>query len=119
MAEEQNAPAGPDFALGVAPGDFKNDMLLGHVGDQDVLLVRAGSELFAIDAHCSHYHGPLADGLVTGKDIRCPWHHACFDLRTGEAVRAPALSPLACWKVERRDGRIMVKEKREQPKPRG
>src|SRR5262249_6074764 len=42
-----------------------------------------------------------------------------FDLRTGEAVRAPALSPLACWKVERRDGRIMVKEKREQPKPRG
>ncbi len=95
MADNQSPPAGPDLALGVSPDDFKNDMLLGHVGEDDVLLVRAGSEIFAIDAHCSHYHGPLADGLVTGHDVRCPWHHACFDLRTGEAVRAPALSPLS------------------------
>ena len=95
MAENQNPPAGPDLALGVSPDDFKNDMLLGHVGEQDVLLVRAGAEIFAIDAHCSHYHGPLADGLVAGDGVRCPWHHACFDLRTGEAVRAPALSPLS------------------------
>ena len=116
MAENQNQPAGPDLALGVSPGDFKNDMLLGHFGDQDVLVVRAGSEIFAIDAHCSHYHGPLADGLVTGHDIRCPWHHACFDLRTGEAVRAPALSPLSVWKVEQRQGRIFVTQKQEAPK---
>src|SRR5262249_28462689 len=51
--------------------------------------------------------------------VRCPWHHACFDLRTGEAERAPALSPITCWNVERRDGRVFVKEKRAQPKPRG
>src|SRR5689334_20888478 len=99
MAEEQSPPAGPDLARGVGENDFKNDMLLGHVGDQDVLLVRSGSEIFAIDAHCSHYRGPLAEGLVTGASVRCPWHHACFDLRTGEAVRAPALSPLSVWKV--------------------
>ena len=68
-------------------------------------------------AHCSHYHGPLAEGLVTGEGIRCPWHHACFDLRTGEATRAPALSPVAVWKVELEDGRIFVREKREQPRP--
>ena len=65
-------------------------------------------------AHCSHYHGPLADGVVAGKTVRCPWHHACFDLSSGEAVRAPALSSLACWKVERGSGRIFVKEKRAQ-----
>src|SRR6185437_1870235 len=117
MAEAQNAPAGPDLALGVTPADFKNGMLLGHVGDQDVLLVQSGSSFFAIDAHCSHYHGPLADGLVVGASVRCPWHHACFDLRTGEAVRAPALGPVDCWKVEQRDGRIFVKEKREPAKP--
>ena len=102
MAEEQGSPAGPDLTRGVRPEDFKNDMLLGHVGDEEVLLARTGSEIFAIDAHCSHYHGPLADGLVVGTSVRCPWHHACFDLRTGEATRAPALSPLSVWQVSRR-----------------
>ncbi len=112
MAEDQNPPAGPDLALGVAVGDFKNDMLVGHVGDQEVLLVRAESEIFAIDAHCSHYHGPLAEGLVVGASVRCPWHHACFDLRTGEAIRAPALSPLSVWRVEQEGGRIFVRGSR-------
>jgi NADPH-dependent 2,4-dienoyl-CoA reductase/sulfur reductase-like enzyme/nitrite reductase/ring-hydroxylating ferredoxin subunit len=116
MAEQQAAPAGPDLSDGVSEGDFKGETLLGHVGDQEVLLVRSGSEIFAIDAHCSHYHGPLADGIVADGGIRCPWHHACFDLRTGEATRAPALSPLGVWQVEHEDGRIFVRRKREQPK---
>jgi NADPH-dependent 2,4-dienoyl-CoA reductase/sulfur reductase-like enzyme/nitrite reductase/ring-hydroxylating ferredoxin subunit len=118
MAEEQAPPAGPDLTQGVLPDDFAGETLLGHVGDQDVLLVRSGAEIFAIDAHCSHYHGPLAEGLVVGESIRCPWHHACFDLRTGEAVRAPALNPLAVWQVEHDGNRILVRQKREQPKPR-
>ncbi len=80
--------------------------------------MRSDSEIFAIDAHCSHYHGPLADGLVVGESVRCPWHHACFDLRTGEATRAPALSALAVWKVERQGDRIFVRERREQQRPR-
>src|SRR5258707_656814 len=115
MADDQKSPSGPDLAQGVASGDFKNDMLLGHVGDQDVLLVRSGADIFAIDAHCSHYHGPLADGLVVDGSVRCPWHHACFDLRTGEATRAPALSPLAVWTVEQEGGRIVVRQKKDQP----
>jgi NADPH-dependent 2,4-dienoyl-CoA reductase/sulfur reductase-like enzyme/nitrite reductase/ring-hydroxylating ferredoxin subunit len=119
MAQEQNTPQGPDLTQGVALTDFVDGKLLGHVGDEEVLLVQVGGEIFAVGAHCTHYHGPLAEGLVTGESVRCPWHHACFDLSSGEAVRAPALSPLACWKVERRDGRIVVKEKREQSKSRG
>src|ERR1700726_2845885 len=118
MAEEQALPAGPDLAQGVALSDFTGETLLGHVGDQDVLLVRSGPEIFAIDAHCSHYHGPLAEGLVVGDSIRCPWHHACFDLRTGEAARAPALNPVAVWRVEREGSRIFVRQKHEQPEPR-
>jgi apoptosis-inducing factor 3 len=117
MAEEQHSPAGPDLTQGVSAKDFKNDMLLGHVGNEEVLLARPGSEIFAIGAHCSHYHGPLADGLVVGTSVRCPWHHACFDLRTGEAIRAPALSPLSVWKVEHEGGRIFVRRKLDQPQP--
>ena len=70
--------------------------------------MRHGGKLSAVSAHCTHYHGPLADGLVVGDTVRCPWHHACFDLRTGEALAAPALSPLTCWQVEERGGRIIV-----------
>ena len=117
MADEQAQPSGPDLAQGIATSDFTGKMLLGHVGDEQVLLVRTESTIFAIDAHCSHYHGPLAEGLVVGHSVRCPWHHACFDLRTGEAARAPALSPLAVWKVEQQGDRIFVREKREQPQP--
>jgi NADPH-dependent 2,4-dienoyl-CoA reductase/sulfur reductase-like enzyme/nitrite reductase/ring-hydroxylating ferredoxin subunit len=116
MAEAQTPPAGPELAQGVALSEFAGETLLGHVGDQAVLLVRAGAEIFAIDAHCSHYHGPLAEGLVVGDSIRCPWHHACFDLRTGEAARAPALTPLAVWQVEREGDRIFVRQKRDAPK---
>jgi NADPH-dependent 2,4-dienoyl-CoA reductase/sulfur reductase-like enzyme/nitrite reductase/ring-hydroxylating ferredoxin subunit len=119
MAEQQANPSGPDLAQGVARSDFTGETLLGHVGDQDVLLVRSGQEIFAIDAYCSHYHGPLAEGLVVGDSVRCPWHHACFDLRSGEATRAPALGPLAVWQVEHDGDRIIVRHKREQPKPRG
>jgi len=119
MAAEQAPPAGPDLTQGIALDDFSGETLIGHVGDQEVLLVRSGSEIFAIDAHCSHYHAPLADGLVVGDSIRCPWHHACFDLRSGEATRAPALNALAVWQVEREGDRIFVRQKRKPPKPRG
>jgi len=86
-------------------------MILGRVGDEEVVLARSGTELFAIRAQCSHYRGPLAEGLMVGDTVRCPWHHACFSLRTGEALRAPALDPIPCWRVERDGDRIFVREK--------
>jgi NADPH-dependent 2,4-dienoyl-CoA reductase/sulfur reductase-like enzyme/nitrite reductase/ring-hydroxylating ferredoxin subunit len=109
MANGQSEP-GPDLGAGVALSDLKDGKLAGKVGDQDVLLVQDGNTFYAIEAHCSHYHGPLADGLVVDGTVRCPWHHACFDLKSGEAVRAPALSPLTCWKVERSGGKLFVRD---------
>ncbi len=118
MAENQTKPGGPDLMAGVAVVELADGgKLAGHVGDEEVLLVRRGTEVFAVGAQCTHYHGPLVDGLVVGDTVRCPWHHACFDLRTGEALRAPALSPLACWSVEQRDGKIFVRDKRSKTKP--
>jgi nitrite reductase/ring-hydroxylating ferredoxin subunit/thioredoxin reductase len=111
MAEDQIQLVGPDLAEGIALAQLPDGgKLVGHVGGDEILLVRRGTEIFAVAAHCTHYHGPLADGLVVGDSVRCPWHHACFDLRSGEALRAPALSPLDCWSVEQQGGKIFVRE---------
>jgi NADPH-dependent 2,4-dienoyl-CoA reductase/sulfur reductase-like enzyme/nitrite reductase/ring-hydroxylating ferredoxin subunit len=115
---ETKARAIIDLSKGVADSDLKDGgMLLGRVGDEEVVLARSGTELFAIRAACSHYRGPLAEGLIVGDTVRCPWHHACFSLRTGEALRAPALDPIACWRVERDRDRIFVREKLPSPSP--
>jgi NADPH-dependent 2,4-dienoyl-CoA reductase/sulfur reductase-like enzyme/nitrite reductase/ring-hydroxylating ferredoxin subunit len=113
-------PAGPDFSKGVALSDLKENVpFLGHVGDEPVILVRRVDEILAAGATCTHYSGPLAEGLVVGGTVRCPWHHACFDLRTGEALRAPALNPIATYDVERKDDRVRVTGKRVPPPPAG
>jgi NADPH-dependent 2,4-dienoyl-CoA reductase/sulfur reductase-like enzyme/nitrite reductase/ring-hydroxylating ferredoxin subunit len=118
MAEGHTKLNGPDLVQGIAFSDLPDGgKLVGHCGDEQVLLVRRGAEVFAIGAICTHYGGPLADGLVVEDTIRCPWHHACFDLRTGEALHAPAFNPLACWSVEKRGDRIFVGEKRKDAAP--
>ena len=114
MSEENAKLAGPDFAEGVPVADLaEGGMILGQVAGEAVLLARNGGALFAIGAECTHYHGPLAEGVLVADTVRCPWHHACFSLRSGEALRAPALNPVTCWRVEQRDGTIYVREKLE------
>lgn len=118
MAEHQSKSGGPDLTRGVEFAALPDGgKLVGRVGDAEVLVVRLGAEILAVDAHCTHYHGPLVDGLVVDGAVRCPWHHACFDLRTGEALRAPAFDPIACWSVEQRDGRIFVRAQRNMAEP--
>jgi apoptosis-inducing factor 3 len=106
----------PDLAAGV-PADSIPDgsSLVGKVGKKKVLLVRTGGRLFAVGALCTHYKGELGDGLVVGDTVRCPLHHACFSLETGEALRAPALDPIKCWQVEQRDGQVFVADKERAP----
>jgi apoptosis-inducing factor 3 len=106
---EESKPTGSDFSQGVPLANIpEGGVLLGHAVGEPVLVARSGREVFAIGAECTHYHGPLAEGLRVGDTIRCPWHHACFSLRTGEALRAPALDPVVCWRVEQRDGTVIV-----------
>lgn len=111
---------GPDLTQGVALADFSaTGMLTGHVGEAAVLLVRQGEAIFAVGAHCPHYGAPLADGLAVGETIRCPWHHACFSLRSGEALAAPAFDALGTWHVEREGDRVRVTDRLPPPSPRG
>jgi NADPH-dependent 2,4-dienoyl-CoA reductase/sulfur reductase-like enzyme/nitrite reductase/ring-hydroxylating ferredoxin subunit len=105
MAEASTELEGPNFETGCEIGNVPDGgMLLGHAFGEAVLVARQGRQLFAIGATCTHYGGPLAKGLMVDCTVRCPWHHARFDLRTGEAIGAPALSDTSCWKIEQ-DGR--------------
>ena len=92
-------------------------MLQGHADGEPALLIRRNGELFAIGAFCTHYGGPLGDGLLVDETIRCPWHHACFNLRTGDVLRAPARDPLPCWRVEQVLGMAYVRERLAQAAP--
>jgi NADPH-dependent 2,4-dienoyl-CoA reductase/sulfur reductase-like enzyme/nitrite reductase/ring-hydroxylating ferredoxin subunit len=103
---------GPDLRAGVDVATLRDgEPLLGQVDDNAVVLVRAADEFFAVGATCTHWSGPLADGIVTGEQIRCPWHHACFSLRTGEVLSPPALAALPRWRTSVREGRVYVEEK--------
>ena len=109
MAEASADLEGPDFENGcevdkVADGE----MLLGHAFGEAILVARRGAELFAIGATCTHYGGPLSKGLIVDCTVSCPWHHARFDLRTGEAIAAPALNDVSCWKIEKRGQQFFV-----------
>ena len=109
MAEASRDLEGPDFEKGCEINKVPDGgMLLGHAFDEAILVARRGKEIFGIGATCTHYGGPLAKGLMVDCIVRCPWHHARFDLRTGEAIAAPALNDVSCWKIEKRGERFFV-----------
>ena len=114
MAEVSNELSGPDFEKGYGTEKLRDgEMLLGHALGEAVLVARRGDDLFAIGATCTHYGGPLAEGLMVDCTVRCPLHHARFDLRTGEAIAAPALNNVACYTIEKRGERFFVTGKTE------
>ena len=87
MAETSTELKGPDFEQGCEIAKLsEGEMLLGHAFGEAILVARRSDDLFAIGATCTHYGGPLAEGLMVDCTVRCPWHHARFDLRTGEAM---------------------------------
>lgn len=109
MSNTTDELTGPDLETGIAESELvEGSKLLGHAKGKAVLMVRTGIGVFAVGATCTHYGGPLVDGTVVGDTVRCPWHHACFNLRSGAAERPPARDPVECWRVERQGDRLRV-----------
>lgn len=107
---------GPDLEQGVELSELtESKPFIGHCRGEAIVMVRTGETVRAIGATCSHYGGPLAEGLVVGDTLRCPWHHACFSLETGEAVRAPALSAIPAYDIVRRGSKVSVGGRRQVP----
>ncbi len=109
MSDLPTKLAGPDLTLGLPLDEIPEEQLFtAHAFGKPLVVVRRGDVVHAIGAQCTHYGGPLADGLLVDDTVRCPWHHACFSLHTGEAIRAPALKPLPTYSVELREGHVFV-----------
>lgn len=109
MTQSDEKPSGPNLVEGVPATDVPEGCkLVGRVGEEEVLVARVGGVLCAIGAHCTHYGGPLGDGLLVGETVRCPWHHAHFCLKSGEALAAPAIDSVKRWTVEEAEGVIRV-----------
>jgi NADPH-dependent 2,4-dienoyl-CoA reductase/sulfur reductase-like enzyme/nitrite reductase/ring-hydroxylating ferredoxin subunit len=116
MGTSDGSLKGPDLASGVPFEQLRDgEPLLGHTNGEAAILVRVGDEAHAIGATCAHYGGPLAEGLIADGTVRCPWHHACYDLRTGEVLGAPALSSLPCYEVRREGKLVRVLGKKSSP----
>src|SRR5258708_35227274 len=97
MGTAQTNPAGPDLTQGV-PVDRLTDgrMLAGHVGEEPVLVVRRGDDLFAVGATCTHYGGPPSGGVGGGGTPAGSPRHAPFSPHNREATKRSAL-PSAGW----------------------
>jgi apoptosis-inducing factor 3 len=109
MSGDGTTPPGPDLRTGVPSSQLpEGGSLLGRVDDTAVLLIRQGRLVSALAGTCTHWGGPLAEGLIVNGTLRCPWHHACFDARTGAVLGGPAMDSLARWKVEEQNGTVRV-----------
>ena len=118
MAGSDDDLSGPDLTDGVDAAELaRGGKVLGHAEGEPVLLVQVDDEVVAIGAKCTHYGGPLAEGLIVGDTVRCPWHHACFSLRSGEVLRPPALQDVSRWNVVRDGSRIRVAGKTATSRP--
>ncbi|KGL93409.1 Apoptosis-inducing factor 3, partial [Charadrius vociferus] len=77
-----------------------------------VLLVRNRKEFSALGSKCPHYGAPLSKGVLKGERLRCPWHGACFNIKTGDIEEYPSLDCLPCFKVTVKDGKVFVTAKK-------
>jgi NADPH-dependent 2,4-dienoyl-CoA reductase/sulfur reductase-like enzyme/nitrite reductase/ring-hydroxylating ferredoxin subunit len=75
----------------------------------EILLSRVGGNFHAVGAHCTHYGAPLVEGVLNGERVVCPWHHACFNVRTGDLQEPPAFDALPQYEVKVENDQVIVR----------
>jgi len=80
--------------------DFDNQQAqCVEVEGKSIALFKLGKEFFAIDDTCTHEGGPLSDGNIDGDEIECPWHGACFNIKSGKVTLDPADADVSVYAV--------------------
>jgi 3-phenylpropionate/trans-cinnamate dioxygenase ferredoxin component len=83
-----------------------------EVGGVAVVVVRCGTQLYAVEDRCTHDGESLGGAQVEDCQIICPRHLSRFCLRSGEALTPPAYEPLRTYRVREQDGRVLVEDPR-------
>lgn len=84
------------------------ERLFMEIDGQRIVIFNLGGLYYAIGDLCSHDDGPVGEGMVDGEEIICPRHGARFDLRTGKALRMPAVKGIPAYPVRVVDGQIEI-----------
>lgn len=99
----------PDLAVGLPHEALaRGQMIEGTFEGERVLLARVEDRFYAVGGACTHYGAPLCEGLLSGTSVRCPWHHARFDLESGRATAPPALAGLERYEVIAGPDRVRI-----------
>jgi apoptosis-inducing factor 3 len=97
-----------EFPLGNTSDLADGEMKEVSAGETKILLARVGDDFHAVSPTCPHYGAPLVEGTLCGTRLICPWHHACFDVKTGGIEEPPALDGLVHYDVSVREGRVFA-----------
>ena len=120
MTEQSDELTGPDLTKGIAISSISAGQLIaGHAFGEPVLLVYVEPNWFAVGGKCTHYGAPLDQGILISETLRCPWHHACFELHNGAALCAPALNDLPVYDVAVENNVVRITRKRDTGRVKG
>jgi 3-phenylpropionate/trans-cinnamate dioxygenase ferredoxin subunit len=79
-----------------------------EIDGQAVVIFNVGGQYYGIADECSHDGGVLGDGELDGCEIICPRHGARFDIRSGKALRLPAVADIRSYPVRVEEGAVQV-----------
>lgn len=88
----------------IAPGTFKTVEIEG----EPIAVFNIDGEFYAIQDICTHDGGVLTGGFINGYIIECPRHGAKFDIKTGSAMRMPAVEPIKTYPLRVEGSEIFV-----------
>ncbi|MCA3273124.1 MAG: non-heme iron oxygenase ferredoxin subunit [Roseomonas sp.] len=79
-----------------------------RIGEMQLAIIRLADGIFAVNDVCSHEYALLSEGFCEDGKLECPLHQACFDIRTGQALSAPATTAIATYQVKCENGDVLV-----------
>ncbi|MFQ5473347.1 MAG: Rieske (2Fe-2S) protein [Dehalococcoidia bacterium] len=83
-------------ASAIPPGEI----VIVELGDEEIAVANVDGSFVAFQNECSHRGGPLGEGILTGEVVECPFHAGTFNVRTGEALSAPAEDSIKTYAVQ-------------------